>query len=503
MVKLMEHTRAGFSRRALLTSVAGASAAVAIGGAAMWGRRAPRRRNLVFIVSDALRADRLGCYGYRPAGASLSPNIDALAARGSLFERCIAPSSWTPQSVAAYMASRPPFVEGAAYNEGFAPKQATTLAEALRAAGYGTAALVKNPWLWAVSPDGSRDIVAARGFQSYHTGHMTQVRNPLFAQGIGEEQVYDRFSDAAAAVRQVGILLPALKSTGPFLIYVHFMDTHEPYNPPDRYKGACKVPAVPGIPDYMLHQVMRAHAKARGEEKLVESDMPLFERASGLYDACVRFVDDEVGNLMALLKAQGVFDDTTVILSSDHGEEFLEHGWIGHSTTLYEESLRVPLIVAGQDARPGVRIERAASSLDIAPTALAACAVEVPQTMFGSPLDLSGADYSQPRVLASLVRPDGAAPTSEKMYMLSDAGRKLIRHEYFADKSALPPRDELYDLRKDPSEKVDLASGDAAAAALSGHLAQIRDLNRGIVEKGMTIDDETMRRLRSLGYLGG
>jgi len=498
---------AKLTRRKVLAS-AGAAAAAALGGLITFNITRRRRRNVVWIVSDALRADRLGCYGYRSRTTggmvNLTPNVDRLAEKGVLFERCSAPSSWTMQSVAAMMTSRPPFVEGEYYNEGFA-RGFPTVAELLAAAGYKTAALVKNPWLWAVNALRQRDIVAARGFAVYHAGYMKNVPNPLYSQGIGGKEEALHFSGAASAVKQAGILLPELGAgRKPFFLYVHFMDTHEPYNPPEKYKAACLAGEVKGIPDFLLHKAMREYARRRGDQQLAPSDMPLFERTRCLYDAAVKYVDDSVGDLLKCLESLGVRDDTVIVFSSDHGEEFAEHGWIGHMTTLYEESLRVPLVLSGADVPRGARISSLVSSLDIAPTILEACGIEAPGTMVGRALDLSGAGDAVPRpVVASLVQPVGTSLLTDKLYAVTDPrGMKLVRREHFSAKSGTAPVSALYDLRSDPGEKTDAAASKPdATGALEKQLAAIRTAAKGTVEKPVEIDDETRRQLKSLGYL--
>jgi arylsulfatase len=408
------------------------------------------------------------------------------------------------QSVASYMSSRLPFVEGGGYNEGFAPKECTTLAEALSASGYKTAAIVKNPWLWTRNAYSKRQIVAARGFEDYHTGYMIRADNPLYAKGIGGPKEFARCSDAARAARQVELMMPGLIADGrPFFLYIHLMDTHEPYNPPDEYKALCSAPEAEGIPDFMLHKAVREYGRRRGAEELAPEDMPLFERMRSLYDTCVKYVDDAVGRIIDLFKSEGLYEQTLFVFSADHGEEFGEHGWIGHLRTLYEESLRVPLIIAGAGVAAG-RVGEPATCLEIAPTILAACGVKVPGTMFGRPLYFTGAqDTGLPRAFAALIKPAAAAPMEERLFALADPrGMKLIRHEYCGAKAAAEPVDELYDLRTDGGEKANIAAGNEdKVSALAGELEVLHKAYRGPAEEEMEIDEETRRQLRALGYL--
>jgi len=491
----------------------GASAAAAAAAGGLFGYRIlnrPRPKNVVFIVADALRADRLGCYGYQrqgeKSGRFISPAIDRLAREGLLFERCLAQSSWTLPSTASYMASRIPFVAGERYNEGFITDRCSTTAEILAERGWLTLALVTNPYLYMPAAGGGRKLAVARGFSRFVPGSASRLPNPLHERGIGRPEVLASFTQAQEAVEKaLGLISQRVSRARPFFLYIHLMDTHEPYNPPEAYKElVAAVPPVEGVPDYLLYQAIRTNAEKRGEERLAEEDMAYFERARELYDASIRYLDEWVGTLVNFLKANGLWESTLVLFSSDHGEEFGEHGWIGHSTTLYDECLHVPLIAAGRGAAAGRRVSSPVSLLDLAPTILASCGIEAPGEMQGAALDLSGGERRSGRAtISTLVRPDVPAPLYEKKYALTHpAGKKLIRTEYLDKTAQKPDKVELYDLTSDPGETNDIAAANPSEVeTLQAELD--RRMGTAEVEEGepFTVDEEARRVLESLGYL--
>jgi len=499
-----------FTRRAMLTAAGAAFATAAVGSA--FGVNILRRRpkNVVFVICDALRADRIGYYGYRGqtvAGpVNPTPALDELAENGLVFERCVAPSSWTLESVAAIVSSRLPLVEGNEYNEGFAPAKDATIAETLKGANYSTLAVVSNPWLSVNSDTGSR-MLAARGFDVWNVPATEMVANPLHARSIGSPLVYERYTGAKEIVDSAIRLISSRSvEDGPFYLYLHLMDTHEPYNPPERYKIACTTDSAGLVPDFLLYQFLRSIGRARGKEELTDADTHFFLRAKDLYDASVRYVDDSLRTLIGFFRERGLFDNTLFVFSSDHGEEFGEHQWIGHSRTLYQESLRSPLIFFGAGVAPGARVSDPVSSLDIAPTILRECGARIPQSMFGRPLDLSGATERDPLVAVSaLTRPCEPGEIFEKMYALSDPrGMTLIRHEYQGSMAGQPPKSELYDRRKDPLEEADVtAANPTVIAALEKQLQLIRDSHKSGAGKGLKLDDKARQALKALGYLNG
>ncbi len=488
----------------------GASAAVAATAGGLVGYHIlhrPRPRNVIFIIADALRPDRLGCYGRpRQNGIDISPNIDRLAQEGVLFDKCLAQSSWTLPSAASYMTSREPFVEGELYNEGFVTGRCRTIAEILRERGWATMAIIENPYLYIPGKSGERELVSVRGFESFRHGSPRLAPNPLYDEGIGQKEVFASFTNAQEATNSaIELLSRRVGRTRPFFMYLHYMDTHEPYNPPEAYKElASRAPAVGGMPDYMLYQAIRTEAKRRGDELLRAEDMPAFERASALYDAAISFLDEWVGTLVNFLKASGLWENTLIVFSSDHGEEFNEHGWIGHSKTLYEESISVPLIAAGRGVARGARVHSPVSMLDIAPTILDSCGIDEPGEMQGRALDLAGVETEPPlATISTLVRPDVPVPLYAKKYAVTHRlGRKLIRTDFLGERAGEPTKIELFDLTADHQEQSDVSSTERDdVEALASILNRHKEQAASTAAAPFTLDEEARRVLESLGYL--
>ncbi len=291
---------------ALLSFVMGGCAAAA---------DAPRASNVVVVVIDTLRADRLGCYGYaRPT----SPTLDALAARGLCFEHAYATAPWTLPSTASLLTGLQPEMHRAVHFFASISPEARLLAEALAGEGYESAAFVGN---YFVQPTFGFE----RGFTRYDEGCMVD------RGGINS----DKISDAAIAWLEQ----PREK---PFLLYLHYFDPHYNYWEHEGFEfgGEDTARVFSGADIYALREQ---------EPRFDAADRA---RLDALYDSEVAFTDHHVGRVFAKLAALGHADDTFIVVTADHGEALGDHGWIGHTIQLYEESIRIPLIVAGPGLAP-------------------------------------------------------------------------------------------------------------------------------------------------------
>lgn len=287
----------------------------------------PEEPNLVLIVIDALRADRLGFHGY---GKDLSPNLDELARRGTVFERVYAPAPWTWPSVASLFTGRTPPAHGVVDSLScFLAHDDATLAERLRAAGLATVACSTNPLI-------TRWSNFDQGFDAFHETH---------------------FGDAFDAVKRVSSWVRE-RGGERFFLYLHLTEPHGPYEPRADLAGAW-IP--PEAPDGWRRGILRELLPKRyTDPELDEAKLFSFrDHGSALYDAEIATVDVAVGELLDLLRASGQLEKTIVVVTSDHGEEFLDHGMTGHSKQLYEESVHVPLLLAGPGL-PATRVRRPA-----------------------------------------------------------------------------------------------------------------------------------------------
>ena len=279
----------------------------------------PSQRNVVVIVIDTLRADHLGCYGY---SRDTSPTLDRLAAEGLRYERAFSASTYTRESVASLWTGRLPSSAG----HGWRARPSAShpnLATAFREQGYATVFVSDHPALR--SPSYAED----RGWDVVH--HVS-------------ERYYSGRSDTTV---QRAINLLKSRADGPFLLYLHLLDPHAPYRPSsgsvealfpgENTSGSGFLEVRQSLPDLKREGFAPGH--------------PDFEAMVRRYDAEIRDVDDAIADLIDTLTQAGYADHTTFVITSDHGEEFLEHGFVDHSWTLFREVTHVPLIVWG----PGTR----------------------------------------------------------------------------------------------------------------------------------------------------
>ncbi len=322
---------------------AGASVAALALAAALFLRRGPEpsarpapaaahRTSLVLVSIDTLRADHLGAYGYARA---TSPHFDAFAREGTLFERAYAASTWTLPSHTSMLSGLSPFRHGAVDAETRIPDDVPLVAETLRAQGYQTLGAVGGPFL------GSR-FGFARGFDRW-------LERPKSG------------TDPDAYQKEVLSALALLHP--PFFAFVHYMSVHSPYTPPPEFNRF--VPSGAAAVDTRVGRLRRLADEGRGRA-LTPAEL---ETLVGLYDGEILAMDDRLGQTLALLdRLYGA--DVIVVVTSDHGEEFEEHGNLIHGRTLYDDVLHVPLAVRGPGVLPGRRVADMVSLLDVAPTLL-------------------------------------------------------------------------------------------------------------------------------------
>jgi arylsulfatase A-like enzyme len=361
------------------------------------------------------------------------------------------------------------------------PDEVVTLAEVMRAAGYRTAAVVSNIHM-------SPLFNLNQGFDEYYYlgpdyfFYATESSSNLVSYNIlrlVRERFFSRAKDHryyyrdAAEVNEAAVARLADEKSRPFFLYLHYMDPHDPYF----------------VHPYNGEAVARVHTP--------RPDPGQAERLMRLYDGEVSYLDDHLGRLIELLKRQGVYDSSLIVLTSDHGEEFYEHGGWWHGVTLYEEQIHVPLIVKlPRQKRRGERVEGLARSIDVAPTILGAVGAEVPRVMQGRDLLGPGAEEGGVEYVY-------AEEDFEGNVLKTIRGRewKLI----LAD--APNPRGlkavELYRLSTDPRELEDRSSVHRDRVdALVPELTRLAEGARkgSVVARQRKIDQAAKERLRMLGY---
>ncbi len=433
---------------------------------------------MLVICIDTLRADQLGCFGgERPT----SPTIDALAERGTLFERAQAQSSWTVPSTASLLTSLYPSEHGAGLTGDMrnlsqqSPHQmlhaVETLPEILHREGFRSGFFCANPYLGGSFTDG-------------------------FDKAVVERLPAKELTDLALD------WLDGQPRTGVF-IYFQYMDLHQPIDAPGKYFNF--FPVAGGGERTERH---RNWAFDRGTGLDTAEFRRYRANRIALYDGALLSIDHQIARILDRLRERGTLKDTLVVITSDHGEEFWDHArleatlggdprgyyGVGHGQSMFQELLHVPLILAGPGIEMGVRVSRRVELLDVAPTVLAVLGEPVPAVMRGRQLcagDHQGrrADHELRPVLAES---PAYGPDSQAL-ILGDW--KLISR---VDGVKL-----LYDLRTDPREHEDLASRmPHKVEVLSQLLHALRDeLQRPEDSPVMTFDSETTEQLRTLGYV--
>jgi arylsulfatase A-like enzyme len=435
-------------------------------------QRAGAGPSVLVLMVDTLRADRLGCYGAAP---SPSPTIDRLAREGRLFEQAISQSSWTLPAVASLLTGLYPKSHGlvAGQHAGadalaggggdpsfLADAIPTLAAEAVRA-GVTTFGVSASPLV-------SRDTNLARGFETFLEFGWDGKREDWTPAAV----VNRAFLDWLAENRGLR-----------FLAYLHYMDTHDPYTPPGR------PPAPPGVRREVVAGRVGPLALAvnRGGAPPLPAAEVDYLRA--LYDGEIAAWDAELARLLEGLAAAGVAGSTVVVLVADHGEEFQDHGKLKHGIHLYDELVRVPLVVAG----PGVGAARVAAQVqgvDLFPTVATLLALAVPPGLPGQ--DLLGTLAPRPAFSETLygVAADGAE-TALAAIRLPDW--KLIH-------TPAASRFELFDLAQDPGERENRFGRVEAGEALAARLARwTAETPAAPAPTGR--DPRLLEKLRALGYV--
>jgi len=422
---------------------------------------APERPNVLVLVVDTLRADRVGVYGATP---SPTPELDRFAATGLVFEHALAQSSWTMPSVASLMTGLHPRshgVWGGAHDadasggtrDGFLPDALTTLAEHAARAGITTIGVSANPLV-------SRGTNLAQGFETFVEYGMERRfgRGERRHDWAPARAVYDTFLDWLDEHRDLR-----------FLAYLQTMEPHDPYAPPS------PPPAPPGL----RPAIARGDVYELANERNFRGGPPLDDAEIAwlrtLYDAEVRAWDAALPRLLDGLADAGVAGSTVVVVTADHGEAFQEHGTLRHGVDLYDETVRVPLVVAGPGVPAGRRRDQA-EGIDLLPTVARLLGVPVPAAAPGRDLLAPPA----PRPGVTELSPDHAAARTPEA--------KVVRRGATL---------EVYDLLRDPGERRNL--GPTPPPPLAAALAALADAPPPPAADGR--DPALAEKLRALGYV--
>jgi choline-sulfatase len=413
--------------------------------------------NVVFVVVDTLRADHMSMYGYE---RETTPILDDLTAHGILFEQVISQSSWTKTSMASIWTGTYPARNGVLRYKHVLPDEAVMPAEVFQAAGYRTAGIWRNGW---VAPN----FGFQQGFVTYHQprpGASNLQRHSLGPRPIGgtDENTADSVKDF-------------LDNFGheKFFLYVHLMDLHQ-------YVFDESAPDFgPGYAD--------------------------------AYDKSLNWEDRVIGSFVQALDDHDVLQRTLIVVASDHGEAFLEHGFEGHARDLYRETTHVPfLIIPPFILDPGIRVSQTVGNIDVWPTLFDLIGLPAMEGADGKsmlPLILQAGGLETSADLNGLERPivshmdqrwGNGKSDSDELVSIVDGSKKIIVHR------AKRHKDEYFNLLDDPSEKMDLFADNPPE--LEGMLGQVdRYLENSSAPWGtgpgvVELDQMRLNQLKALGY---
>ena len=425
------------------------------------GGRQDRPRLVVLVSIDTLRADHLGLYGYeRPT----SPVLDRLALESSVFEQAMSSSPWTLPAHATLLTGLYPSRHGLTSHERYLSSSLATLAQLFSRGGFRTAAVVNSHNL---GPEFGLD----RGFQQYR---------------YVEERVDRR--EPSSEITDQAMEWVSHSGETPLFLFLHYYDVHSDYASLPEYETEFLRP-YDGIADGSTAQ-LAAHRE--GKVSLSSADAPnLIDR----YDAGIRQMDAEVGRLLDFLRERGLWEDTFFVLTSDHGEEFFEHGGVLHGQTQYQEVLRVPLMVKGPGVPHGRRVPTPVSLVDVAPTLLDRAGIAVPEGLDG--LDVAPLWSEGGREL-------------EARYLFSEADHNNVEHDitrsvrYKSFKlhfNRLSREYRIYDLSRDPAEQADVSADQQQAFSALSERLDVFMASEKVEAPVRTLSEEEIEKLRSLGYL--
>ena len=451
-------------------------------------RKNKKKPNIIFILIDALRADRLGLYGYN---RDVSPAIDGIASEGVIFERPISQAPWTQPSMASIFCGqyvgvhkvvdyslvqnirRKKLEKIAVFNKSF-----VTLAEVLRDNGYITAGFSANPLT-------IREYGFAQGFEHYEDRNSLKssrgdILNAKFIEWLGERN-----------------------TAKPFFVYLHYMDVHGPYYARDEFvrplmEEVEKMPYKRRLTSLGKSR-LGGYAKGRAAviAKQYENLSDYLEFWSALYDAGIREMNYHIAELVRKLREMNLWDDAYVIITADHGEELYERGMWNHGVSLYDTELYVPLLLRWRGNLPADRrISGTVRLIDLMPTIMEQLDIPMMEDLQGRSLIGDINRYFPTKPVAAYSEGVKFKPNQSTVYVgdwkvIADTSRKNYQ---------------LYNIAEDPQEKVNLSAKypektQSLVEVINEQRVINEQLGKGISVKEAALTPEQYKRLKSLGYV--
>lgn len=489
--------------------------------------------NVILLVVDTLRGDRLSCYGHR---RRTTPRLDALAEEATVYTRAISPGAWTPPSHASMFTGTYPSRHGVDRSHPYLDTALTTLPDWLHAEGYRTFGISSNYWI-------SSATHYDRGFDVfYQSWQLLQAQaNPALERQRRRDPGYAGSPAPSAAERLratvnrvdagfwrtccapfMSVDMGARRVNrvvqrwmrqwtnldAPFFAFIHYMEPHLPYHPPARFVrrhlGAREERAAWRVNQHAL-KFMSGQVAMSAED---------FELLGALYDAEISYADECIGELVEGLRATGLLDQTLLVITSDHGENLGDHGLMDHMFSLHESIVRVPLVVRYPGGRPRGVDASLVQTLDIFPTVVAATGAgrrnggaEIGTQFQGMPLPPFG--ERREFAVSELREVQPPIPTLRKRYGSFDwrtFDRSLVAvrtatHKYVQGSDG---SEALYALDVDPGETTDrLVADPERAVEMRARLGAWRAsfAPAAAAEPAPELDAEIRRRLADLGYI--
>ena len=422
-------------------------------------------RGIILISLDTLRADHLGCYGYH---RNTSPFIDAFAKESIVFERAVAQSPWTLPSHMSIMTSLYPAFHGVykvMEQKQCLANEHITLAELLRKGGYQTAAFVDGGWM---------------------------------RKTFGFSQGFDIYDDRK--VRIAGIL-PKVKKwlsknkSKPFFLFIHCYDIHGPYNPPPPYD---KIFHDFNYTGNLFPSNKNLIAASRKELEVNDEDLHHF---IALYDGGIRYTDEKIGEFLSFLKDSGLMNQSLIIITSDHGEEFKEHDSFRHWQLYYRPNLHIPLIMRiPKYPRKEIRTNELVQSIDLLPTILEIAGLPPhPKAQGKSLLPII---KQHKNFLNNFLRQTFQRNSKISLAEYSDYNRSIIKDNFQIIYNLKSHAVQLFDLKNDPLAKNNIADEHhAVTEQLLSQLEEVYSTTPHYNAPLINLDEQTREQLKGLGYI--
>jgi arylsulfatase A-like enzyme len=411
--------------------------------------------NILWIVIDSLRADHLSCYRYH---RNTTPNIDRIAAEGLLFENAFTTAPWSLPSCASMLTGLYPSRHGADAQHYYLEDRFDTIAEVLSRNGYRTFGCVsENMWC-------SHKTNLDQGFETF----ASRVGREL---PLSKSTIIDMVNSITGGIRSKariakatnrilkGWIADSVQAKTPFFIFAIYLDAHFPFLPPQPYRNLW-LDRGTDIPQRIRRALLVPYPYEYLRDQLKIGDQGL-RIIKALYDGCISYVDFKVGQIYRYLSKLGVLDNTILVITADHGENFGDHKLMQHYFHINDALLRVPLIIRYPKRFKGLRIKKLVQTVDIFPTLLDLVGIEHPEDLQG--YSMLG-DQTREFIIAEHVifhiGISGIPRLDPSLYRLDTLkyGRRLraIRTDKYKYVWASDGKDELYNIQNDPKELTNL-----------------------------------------------